>query len=73
MSLIKKIEAIDHAVTVAELSVLLNTGKTAIYDMARRYAIPHYRVAGLRFDPQELADWLRGRSIKPPGDRGRTR
>ena len=63
MSLPEKIEAIDHAMTVSELAVFLNLGKTAIYDLVRRNAIPHYRVAGLRFDPQETADWLRGRFI----------
>jgi excisionase family DNA binding protein len=63
MSLPEKIEAIDHAITVAELAALLHLGKTAVYDMVRRNAIPHYRLAGLRFDPQELADWLRSRFI----------
>ncbi len=67
MSLPEKIEAIDHAITVAELSTLLNLGKTAIYDLVSRNAIPHYKIAGLRFDPQETADWLRSRFI--PGVR----
>lgn len=67
MSLPEKIETIDHAITVAELATLLNLGKTAVYDLVRRNAIPHYRVAGLRFDPQETADWLRSRFI--PGVR----
>lgn len=63
MSLPERIEAIDHAITVAELAALLHLGKTAIYDLVRRNAIPHYRLAGLRFDPQELAHWLRSRFI----------
>lgn len=67
MSLPEQIEAIDRAMTVSELAALLNLGKTAIYDLVRRNAIPHYRVAGLRFDPQETADWLRSRFI--PGVR----
>jgi excisionase family DNA binding protein len=67
MSIPEKIEAIDRAMTVSELASLLNLGKTAIYDLVRRNAIPHYRVAGLRFDPQETADWLRSRFI--PGVR----
>ncbi len=71
MSLIERIEAMDRAITVSELAALLNLGKTAIYDMTRRSAIPHFRVAGLRFDPQEVADWLRGRSIQPPTKRER--
>lgn len=64
MSLPEKIEAIDRAMTVSELAKLLNLGKTAIYELVRRNAIPHYRVAGLRFDPQETADWLRSRFIR---------
>ena len=63
MSLPERIEAIDRAMTVSELAGLLNLGKTAIYDLVRRNAIPHYKVAGLRFDPQETADWLRSRFI----------
>lgn len=63
MSLAEKIEAVDHAITVSELCIMLNLGKSAVYDLVRRNAIPHYRLAGLRFDPQETADWLRSRFI----------
>ena len=63
MSIPEKLEAMESAITVAQLAAVLNLGKTAIYDLVRRNAIPHYRVAGLRFDPQETADWLRGRFI----------
>jgi len=63
MSIPQRIEAIDHAITVSELAALLHLSKTAIYDLVRRNAIPHYRLVGLRFDPQEVAEWLRSRFI----------
>jgi hypothetical protein len=63
MSRIKKIEAIDHAVIVAEFATLLHLGKTAIYEVVRRNAIPCHRLAPLRFNPQEIADSLRSRLI----------
>ena len=68
MSIPERLEALEHAITVAELADLLQVGKTAIYDLVRRNAIPHYQLAGLRFDPQEIADWLRSRFI-PDGRR----
>ena len=71
----EKIEARARAITVAELGVLLHLSRTAIYDIARRGAIPHYRIGGsLRFDPHAIAAWLRsrkseyhGRSARCPG------
>jgi len=51
MSIPEKLEAMESAFTVAQLAAVLNLGKTAIYDLVRRNAIPHYRLAGLRFDP----------------------
>ncbi len=53
MSVTEKIEAIESAITFAELGAVLNLGKTTIYDLVRRSAIPHYRRAGLRFDPKK--------------------
>ncbi|MGD0938998.1 MAG: helix-turn-helix domain-containing protein [Terracidiphilus sp.] len=67
MTISEKVESIDHAITVSELSALLHLGKTAIYDMARRAALPHYRISGsLRFDPQTIAEWLREHTIENP-------
>jgi excisionase family DNA binding protein len=65
MSLPETIEAIDNAITVAELAILLNLSRTTLYDMARRGAIPHCRIGGsVRFDPHAIAAWLRSRTIK---------
>ncbi len=47
-----RIERKPHALTAPELADLLGLGKTAIYDLAKRGGIPHYRVAGsVRLDP----------------------
>ena len=52
------------ALTAPELADMLGLGKTAIYDLAKRNGIPHYRVAGsIRFDPAKPAAWLREREI----------
>ena len=65
MSLLERLASFDHAITVAELAELLNLGRTAIYDMVRRCAIPCIRIGySVRFDPGEIAKWLRARSSK---------
>ncbi len=59
-----RIEHWPHALTAPELADLLGLGKTAIYDLAKRGGIAHYRVAGsVRFDPAKTAAWLREREI----------
>lgn len=62
MSLIEKLNTMDRALTVTELANLLHLGKTAIYDMVRRGAIPCIRFGySVRFDPHEIAEWLKNR------------
>lgn len=63
MSIPDKFEAMESAITAAQLAAVLHLGKTAIYDLVRRNAIPHYRLAGFRFDPHEIVDWLCRRFI----------
>lgn len=67
MSIPERLQAMESAITVTQLAAVMDLGETAIYDLVRRNAIPHHRLTGLRFDPQEIADWLRSRSI--PGAR----
>ena len=69
MSISERLEAIESAITVSQLAAVLNLGKTAIYDLVRRNAIPYYWLAGLRFDPQKIANWLRSRFIPASGIR----
>jgi excisionase family DNA binding protein len=62
-----RIERWPHALTAPELADLLGLGKTAVYDMAKRGSIPHYRFAGsIRFDPATTAVWLRDREVAFP-------
>ena len=62
-----RIERRTSALTAPELADLLGLGKTAIYDLAKRGGIPHYRVAGsIRLDPATTAAWLRDREVVCP-------
>lgn len=66
MSIIEKLEAMDGALTVKELAELLHLGKTAIYELVRRGVIPCIRIAYMvRFDPHEIAMWLKSHSSRP--------
>ncbi len=73
MSIIEKLASIDHAISVAELASVLSLGRTVIYDMVRRGAIPYIRVGySVRFDPDEIAKWLPDRSHGLPKSNGRS-
>jgi excisionase family DNA binding protein len=62
-----RIELWPHALTAPEFAGLMGLGKTAIYDLAKRGGIPHYRVAGsIRLDPATTAAWLRKREVAFP-------
>ena len=63
MSIVEQLKSIDHALSVKELADLLHLGKTAIYDMVSRGAVPCIRLGyTVRFDPFEIALWLEARS-----------
>jgi excisionase family DNA binding protein len=65
MSIFNLFESLDHAMTVKELASLLRLSPTTVYEMARRAAIPHYRLAGsIRFDPCDVERWLRDRRVE---------
>lgn len=65
MTLIEKLESRSGALKAGELAVLFDVTAQHIYKMAARGSIPSFRVAGaVRFDPQEVARWLRK---KQPG------
>jgi excisionase family DNA binding protein len=68
--LVTTIEHWPRALTAPELADLLGLGKTAIYDLAKRGGIPHYRVAGsIRLDPATTAAWLRRHELAAPEGR----
>jgi excisionase family DNA binding protein len=60
VNLIEKLEARSGAMKVAELCELLGVDDKHIYRMAARGSLPSFHVGGaIRFDPQEVAKWLR--------------
>ncbi len=71
MNLIEQLEARRGAMKVTELCELLGVDDKHIYRMAARGALPSFRVGGaVRFDPQEVAKWLRSKyGMEPRVDR----
>lgn len=62
MNLIEQLEARSGAMKVAEVCELLGVDDKHIYRMAARGSLPSFRVGGaVRFDPQEVAKWLRSK------------
>lgn len=74
MNLIEKLESRSGAMKVSELCELLGVDDKHVYRMAARGKLPSFHVGGsVRFDPQEVANWLRlkygtevGAARKPP-------
>jgi excisionase family DNA binding protein len=65
MSIIDQLKAMDHALTVKELATILHLGKTVVYEMVRRGAVPCIRFGyTVRFDPHEIAVWLKHSHMK---------
>ena len=60
MNIIEKLEARNGAMKVGELCELLGVDDKHIYRMAARGSMPSFHVgSAVRFDPQEVAKWLR--------------
>jgi excisionase family DNA binding protein len=60
LNLIEQFESRQGAMKVAELTELLGVDDKHIYRMAARGRLPSFRIGGaIRFDPQEIAKWLR--------------
>jgi excisionase family DNA binding protein len=55
------------ALTVKQVAKLTGIGKSTIYELADRNAIPCYRIGSMvRFDPKDVAEWWRGKnSLRP--------
>jgi len=65
-NLIQELEARHGAMKVSELTELLGVDDKHIYRMAARGQLPSFRVGGaVRFDPQEVANWLRQKYGRP--------
>ena len=60
LNLIQELESRHGAMKVADLTGRLGVDDKHIYRMAARGQLPSFRVGGaIRFDPQEVAKWLR--------------
>ena len=60
LNLIEELEARSGAIKVSDLAALLGVDDKHIYRMAARGSLPSFHVGGaIRFDPQEVAKWLR--------------
>ena len=60
LNLIQELESRHGAMKVSELTELLGVDDKHIYRMAARGQLPSFRVGGaVRFDPHEVANWLR--------------
>jgi excisionase family DNA binding protein len=70
LNLIEDLEARRGGIKVADLAGILGVDDKHIYRMAARGQIPSFHVGGaVRFDPQEVAKWLRakyGHETRPP-------
>lgn len=60
MTIIEQIEERSSALKVSEVAKLLEVTRQHIYSLAAQGVIPCFRIGGsIRFDPHELATWLR--------------
>ena len=58
LTLVERLEAIDHGIRPLELAALLGVGKTTLYDWIAAGTIPAYRHRGVVFlDPAMTAAW----------------
>ena len=60
LNLIEELEARSGGIKVSDLAAILGVDDKHIYRMAARGQLPSFRVGGaVRFDPHEVANWLR--------------
>lgn len=65
MTLIEILESRKEALDVHEVADLLQVSERHIYELAAGGKLPSFRIGKIiRFDPQDVADWLR--QNKPP-------
>jgi len=69
LNLIEELEARSGGIKVSDLAAILGVDDKHIYRMAARGQLPSFRVGGaVRFDPQEVAKWLRVKYGVVPSD-----
>ena len=68
MRLVEILEGRRQALRVNEVADLLCVTPQHIYKMAARGALPSLRIAGaIRFDPQDLVNWLKAKDKQSVG------
>ena len=51
---------------IDDMAKLLKMSPTTIYRECRKKQIPHFKIGGaIRFDPDEIRDWLEDQKVKP--------
>ena len=64
MRLVETLKSTTKALKVREVADLLGVTPQHIYRMAATGRIPSFRISGsVRFDPEELATWLRDKQL----------
>jgi excisionase family DNA binding protein len=64
--IIAELETKVHALKAKEVAALLRVTAQHIYKLAAQQLIPSFRVGGaVRFDPIQIADWLRRKMPQP--------
>src|ERR1700746_2817910 len=72
MTLIEILESREEALDVHEVAELLKVSERQIYELAASGKLPSFRSGKIiRFDPQDVADWLRQK--KPSNGQSATR
>jgi excisionase family DNA binding protein len=67
MTLIQILEGLKEALDVHQMAELLSVSERHIYELAADGSLPSFRVGKtVRFDPQDIANWLRKK--KPSED-----
>jgi excisionase family DNA binding protein len=63
MTIAEQLRTIKHALGVQELAELLQLNERTIRNYVKAGRIPYLRIGmTIRFDPDQLADWLEGQS-----------
>jgi excisionase family DNA binding protein len=64
MKLADSLEKRTTALTVSDAAEVLNVSVRQVYSLVASSRIPHIKIGGaIRFDPSEIAAWLRQRTI----------
>ncbi len=67
MILAEIVESKKEALRVAEVAKILDLSVKQIYRLAAKRQIPFLKISSsIRFDPQDIAAWLRSQSSKNP-------